>query len=76
MEQWHDLMDHLLKTAISSDIGTSSAVLTWTGVTAFKWIAPASIVGFGIALLGAVRAGQDRVRAQAMAPSSPSLARQ
>jgi len=51
VEQWRDLTDRLLKTALQTDIGASSAVMSWTGVTALKWAAPACILGFGTAIL-------------------------
>lgn len=59
VEQWRDLMDRLLKTAVNTDISASSTVLSWTGVTAFKWIAPSAILGFGIAML--VQFGQGGI---------------
>lgn len=51
IQEWHDLMDRLLNTAVNSDIGTNSAVLSWTGVAAFKWIAPPALVGLGAAVM-------------------------
>lgn len=73
VEQWHDLMDRLLKTAISSDIDTSSAVLAWTGVMACKWIAPAGILGFGIAMLVQFAQGGIVFAPQAIAPKLAKL---
>jgi flagellar biosynthetic protein FlhB len=59
VEQWHDLMDRLLKTALQGDINASSTVLSWTGMTALKWIAPATIMAFGIAVM--VQFGQGGI---------------
>src|SRR5450755_3003046 len=73
VEQWHDLMDRLLKTAISSDIDTSSAVVAWTGVMACKWIAPAGILGFGIAMLVQFAQGGIVFAPQAIAPKLAKL---
>jgi flagellar biosynthetic protein FlhB len=59
VEQWRDLMDRLLKVAMNSDISASSSVLSWTGVTAFKWVAPACALGFGVAMM--VQFGQGGI---------------
>src|SRR6266849_10197037 len=59
VEQWRDLTDRLLKTAVHSDIDATSSVLSWTGVTALKWAAPACIVGFGVAMV--VQFGQGGI---------------
>jgi flagellar biosynthetic protein FlhB len=73
VEQWRDLLDRLLKTAVQSDIGTSSAILSWTGVTAIKWAAPACLAGFGIAVLMQFGQGGIVFSAKGLAPKFGKL---
>jgi flagellar biosynthetic protein FlhB len=49
--EFRQLMDRVLHVAMSSDINVSSSVLTWTGITMFKWTAPACALGLGMAIM-------------------------
>src|SRR5258708_2684426 len=44
VQQWRDLMDRLLKAASQTDIQVSSSIVSWTGMVALKWAAPACLV--------------------------------
>lgn len=71
--EWHSLMARLLNTAVSSDISSSSGILTWTGMTAFHWIAPATIVSFVVAVAFQFAQGGIVFAPAALAPNIAKL---
>lgn len=71
--EWHSLMARLLNTAVNSDISSSSAVLTWTGMTAFHWIAPAAIVSLIAAIVFQLAQGGIVFAPAALAPNIAKL---
>jgi len=73
VQQWHDLMDRLLKTAMESDISGGSSVLSWTGVTAFKWIWPVTTLALGIGIFMQFAQGGIVFAPAAIAPKFTKL---